>query len=111
MSWSNTLIDFAIVIAAVVFMLQYTIRSPWWRNAAGRAVIFLASSIALIPFPKVLWILLGADTHDTTYVWTELICKIPVILALACIVITFERVRRCGLRLRKIKELEDALRP
>lgn len=108
MSWSNTSIDFAVVLLAVFFIALYTWRTSWWRNAAGRAVVFLAGSVALIPTPKVIWTLSGYDVHGMAYIWTELICKLPVIFALIWIIITFERVRRKGLWHKHVEELDSA---
>lgn len=93
MSFGNSLLDCLIVMAAVLFIVNYWRSAPWWQYVAGRALMFLAFSVALIPFPKVLSLLTGMPTHSSFYAWSQLLCKAPVVIALLWIAGTQLRVQ------------------
>lgn len=96
MNTGNTVIDFFIVIFALGFMVYYSVRNPWWTNTVGSAIFALAASVALIPFPKVLITLIRASPHDAFYVWAELFCKVPVVLALVFVIVAMHVATKKG---------------
>lgn len=55
--------------SSIVFIVGYTLISPWWRYVVGRAIVALDSAITLTLLPSALKYMFGINPRLSFFAW------------------------------------------
>lgn len=92
--WDN-LIDILLIILPALFIIIYTVLSPWWRASVSRAICGLMASIIMIVLPRPFAVLLDIPIHTAAYTEMEVFFKIPVVLSVTwCVGVLIDLQRK-----------------
>lgn len=64
--------EFALLFAfwsSIVFMLGYTVISPWWRYTVGRAIVALDAALTVTLLPSALYYMFGVSPRESALRW------------------------------------------
>lgn len=61
-------------LAALVFIVNYSLRASWWRHAIGQTVVALDVAIVVTLLPRVIRLTFGFDASNLFYLWYSASC-------------------------------------
>lgn len=81
-------------LGALLFIIGYTIRAPWWRYRVGRVVVSLDIGWVITLLPGILQLWFHVNTATPFFSWYEIAAFFVVFLITVWRLYTIDRVQR-----------------
>lgn len=91
---SARVVSVATLVLSLVFIVQYTVYSPWWRDQVGRTIVIEAAGIFLaVLFPTVEEFVTPTRTEQEVISWVSIGTVACIAVTLLWRIIVWHRIR------------------